>query len=298
MRRETVKNLAMPHLLSIRDKMTETYGLAVLDTKRLKNLVLYSIRGPGYTCFSFRDGTHTPLHTSAPGKALVAHLPAKRRAALLDRLSYPKLTPNTITDRRTFEKRLARVRRAGYATDIAEELICCHCGGVAIRDPQGHPLAALWVSGPDKRLQKKALAACIRHLQRAAARIEAALASHLAAARQPAGGISPCVASALSALTACSARKPDYAGLAKASRVSYSTLRSRFRAETGMTLGEVHQRARLDAVRRLLTETRLPITEIAARAGFCDQKHLSALFKRKTGVSPLAFRKKGDPRNG
>ena len=113
MRDDTLKLLAEPFLFAIKDKMTETFGLSVLDVKHLKNRVIYSIRGPDYSCFSFKDNTLTPLHSSAPGKALVAYLPKKRRAALLDRLTYNKLTPNTITNRKDFEKRLELIRRKG-----------------------------------------------------------------------------------------------------------------------------------------------------------------------------------------
>ena len=95
------------------------------------------------------------------------------------------VTPHTITDHKTFEKRLALIRRVGYATDMAEEIDCCHCGGVVILDPDNMPVGALWLSGIDKRLQKKQLLAGIRLLQGAAKRIEADSSTTLS------GGICP-----------------------------------------------------------------------------------------------------------
>lgn len=287
---ETLKTLAAPILLGIRDKMTETYGLSVLDKKRLKNLIIYSVRGPDYICFSFKDKTATPLHTSAPGKALVAHLPEKQRAALIGKLTFDRLTPNTITDRAAFEKRLAHIRRVGYSTDIAEEISCCHCGGVVILDPDGHPAGALWLSGIDKRLTGKNLRAGIRHLQGAAKRIEAELA-RLAASRRPLSAHSPCVAAALGSLSKQVYGAVDYEALARSCHISYSTLRTAFRNETGTTLGQHHLNLRLQEVRRLLTQTSLSITEIASRLNFYDQKHLSSIFKKKAGLTPLAYRK-------
>ncbi len=290
MRHETLKTLATPFLLAIREKMPETYGLSVLDEKHAKNLILYSIRGPDYICFSFKEKTATPLHTSAPGKALVAFLPEKRRAALIDRLTFDRLTPNTITDRKTFEKRLALIRGTGYATDIAEEINCCHCGGVVILDPNKTPVAALWLSGIDKRLRKKQLLAGIRILQGAAKLIEAEVAKRFVSEKR-ADTCSPCVAAALDALSKPVGQHVDYAALAKACHLSYSTLRTLFRSEIGITLGQYHLNLRIQEVQRLLTQTPLSITEIAAQLKFYDQKHLSAVFKRKVGVSPLAYRR-------
>jgi len=290
MRHDALKTLVMPFLLAIRSKMTETYGISVLDARRGKNLILASIRGPDYTCFSFADKTVTPLHTSAPGKALVANLPERQCRALLDRLTFDRLTPNTITDRQTYEKRLAKVRRDGYATDIAEEVSCCHCGGVVIRGPNGYPLAALWLSGIDKRLQPKALRAQIRHLQSVAKLIEAEIAERMVVEPRI-RTYSPCVAGALAVLAKQVGREVDYVTLACNHHVSYSTLRTLFRRETGTTLGQYHLDLRIKEVQRLLARTSLSVTAIASRLGFYDQKQLSAIFKRKVGLTPRVFRR-------
>ena len=288
----TLKLLTSPFLHALRDKMPETFGIAVIDERRAVGIVLDSIGGPDRFCFSIAEGFVFPLHTSAPGKALVAALPEKRRTALLNRLSFKRFTPNTITTRKAFEKEIARIREAGYATDLSEESEGCHCGGVAVLGPKQTPVAALWVTGMAKRLSLKRLLACIRTLHMAARQIEAELAKadapkHLNARR------SPCVAAAQATLAARPCEPTDYAALAKSCGVSYSTLRTAFRAETGTTLGQYHLGLRLEEARRLLVQTDLPITEIAERTGFCNQKHFSALFKRKLEVTPFAYRRIG-----
>lgn len=48
---------------------------------------------------------------------------------------------------------------------------------------------------------------------------------------------------------------------------------------------------RIEAARRLLTGSSLPIKEIAAVCGFTDQAHLTRLFARTHGITPAAFRK-------
>jgi AraC family transcriptional regulator len=48
---------------------------------------------------------------------------------------------------------------------------------------------------------------------------------------------------------------------------------------------------RIKEVQRLLARTSLSVTAIASRLGFYDQKHLSAIFKRKVGLTPRVFRR-------
>lgn len=290
MQYETLKTIAIPFLLGIKEEMTETFGLSVLDEKQRKNLILYSIRGPEYSCFNITAMTRTPLHTSAPGKALVAFLPEKRRNALIAHLTFDRLTDNTITDRAAYEKRLALVRKQGYATDIAEELPYCHCGGVPILDSHKNTVAALWLSGVNTRLPPKTLLKNIRILESAAKKIESKLAIYLLDEQQN-PPLSPCVVAALKILRERTCETIDYPTIAYECHVSYSTLRTFFQRETGITLGRYHMNLRVEKVQKLLTETDLTITDIAGKMGFYDQKHLSALFKRETGISPLQYRK-------
>ena len=293
MQHATLRALAAPILEAQKLKMPETFGLAAIDGRRTAGIVLYSVGGPDRFCFNIAEGFVFPLHTSAPGKAFLAALPEKRRQALLKRMTFKRYTPRTITSRQAFEREVARIRKLDYATDLSEETVGCHCGGVAIRDRKNNPLAALWVTGMARRLSSKKLLACLRILQQTAAQIEAALClppGH--PLRQPVSSERRCVAIAKAELAAHPSETVFFAELARACGVSYSTLRTAFRADTGTTLGQYQLGLRLGEARLLLADTDLSITVIAERTGFCNQKHFSALFKRKTGVSPLACRRR------
>ena len=63
-----------------------------------------------------------------------------------------------------------------------------------------------------------------------------------------------------------------------------------FRRTYHTTFGAYIRTARLEFATRELTATRLPLSEIAMAAGFCDQSHFSRLFKRHTGMSPQEYR--------
>jgi AraC-like DNA-binding protein len=47
---------------------------------------------------------------------------------------------------------------------------------------------------------------------------------------------------------------------------------------------------RLERAERMLSETRLPLAEIAVATGFSDQSHLARHFRRRTGISPSLAR--------
>jgi len=66
---------------------------------------------------------------------------------------------------------------------------------------------------------------------------------------------------------------------------------TRFRNLTGLPPRQFLLDCRMKTARRLLQEERsLPVTEIALRLGFCSSQHFASLFKRHTGVTPLACR--------
>ena len=54
-------------------------------------------------------------------------------------------------------------------------------------------------------------------------------------------------------------------------------------------------RVRLNRVKQLLTETDLPLEQIAERAGFPHVEYLSVAFRREVGMPPSQFRAKNRP---
>lgn len=76
--------------------------------------------------------------------------------------------------------------------------------------------------------------------------------------------------------------------LSKAFFVSESTLCSRFKKETGISVIEyIHKRKISEA--KLLLRAGLPPTEVAASLYYYDYAHFSHTFKKITGITPKAF---------
>ncbi|MEW5881980.1 MAG: AlkA N-terminal domain-containing protein [Pseudomonadota bacterium] len=80
------------------------------------------------------------------------------------------------------------------------------------------------------------------------------------------------------------------ASLARRLGVTDRHLRRVFEAEFGVTPIAYAQTARLLLAKRLLTDTAMPVTDVAMAAGFGSLRRLNALFARRYRLSPSALR--------
>jgi AraC family transcriptional regulator len=78
--------------------------------------------------------------------------------------------------------------------------------------------------------------------------------------------------------------------LSAIARFSPSHFSRCFRNTTGLTPHAYVMQQRLLRARLLIASTSLGLTEIALRAGFSDQSHLTRWFQRRMGFTPGAFR--------
>ncbi len=136
----------------LRDKTKESVFLGVLIDDHV--LLMEQVSSLYPFKFSITLGSRILLHTSAPGKALVANLPNSERDALIEKIEYKTYTDNTINNKADFDKELKQVRKLGYSIDRAEELIGVHCVGAPIFNNNNFPIAAIWVTGPAARIEE------------------------------------------------------------------------------------------------------------------------------------------------
>ena len=98
------------------------------------------------------------------------------------------------------------------------------------------------------------------------------------------------VAAAIAFLRGNVARPLHVADVARASGLSLSTLKARFKTVVGRPVHAELQRLRIDQARRLLATTELPIKQVAALVGFHDISHFTTAFRRLTGMPPGRYR--------
>ncbi|MEU5637499.1 IclR family transcriptional regulator, partial [Streptomyces rishiriensis] len=137
------------------EEIGETVNIAVMQEHYAINL--YEVRGPGAVTAHNWVGELTPLHATSSGKILLAHLPARERAALLSEAGLKKVTQRTITSKAKLEKNLADARERGYAWTLEELEIGLHAMAAPVRDRDGRVIAALSASGPSYRLTEERL---------------------------------------------------------------------------------------------------------------------------------------------
>ena len=70
-----------------------------------------------------------------------------------------------------------------------------------------------------------------------------------------------------------------------------TTLMADFKRVTGKTINEFVLDKRIDLSKQILAFTNISIEELALKCGFSSQSYFTRAFKKKTGLSPMQFRK-------
>lgn len=148
---KNVVEMSVDIMRQLRDVTRETVLLATLLNDAM--IVLEQIPGSHPFKFMMDAGSRVHLHTSAPGKALMAFLPDSEQTEILGRLKLTRFNDRTITRKSELKKTLKTIHKKGYAVDCAEQLEGVHCIGAPILNQHGYPIAAIWITGPSDRVQ-------------------------------------------------------------------------------------------------------------------------------------------------
>ena len=141
---------ATDSMIELRDESHETVMLGKLTGA--EGVVLDVILSDEPVKFVIDVGHHFKLHTSAPGKAILAYQEEEERSKIIDQLDFIIFNENTIRDRQQFEEELVKVQEKGYGVDMGEKIIGLHCLAAPIFNYQKKPIAAIWITGPSFRM--------------------------------------------------------------------------------------------------------------------------------------------------
>lgn len=97
------------------------------------------------------SGSHTPLHCTASGKVLMAHMPSRRVGQLL-RKPLESKTENTIVDPDKLREQFDEIRASGYGYTVEELEEGLNAVGAPIHASDGSVIGAVSLSGPAFRL--------------------------------------------------------------------------------------------------------------------------------------------------
>lgn len=149
----TLVEKSLDAMRRLRDQTRETVLLGTLIDNR--GTVLEQVPSPEPVKFLINVGHCFPLHTAAPGKAMLAFLSPEEREAILQTMPFTRFNDRTITDKERFRRELDDVRAKGYAVDRGEEIDSLHCIAAPVFNHRGYPLASVWVTGPSFRLREE-----------------------------------------------------------------------------------------------------------------------------------------------
>jgi len=144
-------SIARPFLEDLVAELGEDAGLGLPDG----NEILYVDQVESDNPVQVRDwtGTRAPMHAVPSGLVLLAEWPEDALAAYIER-GLLALTPRTVTDPTELGRRLADVRRQGYAWGLEEFAEGIDSVAAPVRDARGKAVAAIHVHGPAYRFPK------------------------------------------------------------------------------------------------------------------------------------------------
>ena len=81
------------------------------------------------------------------------------------------------------------------------------------------------------------------------------------------------------------------AQIAKQFHISQTALKRDFQNLYGQPLDQYLRQQRVEAAKRLLSQTKLPVSEIAHRVGYESPSQFTAVFRKQEGLSPFRYRR-------
>lgn len=140
-----LREISHPFLQGLTSSTNETTHLAILDGQEF--VYIDKVDNTQAMEMRSRIGQRGMLHSTAAGKAILAHYPKSKLPAIIERLDFKLLTKHTLTDPGEFQEHLLQIRENGYALDNEENEIGIRCIGAPLFNHTGGVAGALSISG-------------------------------------------------------------------------------------------------------------------------------------------------------
>ncbi len=144
-----IREVAQIYIEELSNKYNETVHLGVLDKKEVISIENEESSHPLSNHIFI--GERAPLHATAVGKAILAHLPANKQQEIINE-GLTKYTENTITEPEELKNEIKKIKERGYAIDNEEHQRGVRCVAAPIKNYKGKVESSLSISGPSARL--------------------------------------------------------------------------------------------------------------------------------------------------
>lgn len=169
---EQIVDIAKPHIDKLRESIELDTGLEVLLSK--ETVLAYRAWGPQRYKFRFSIGERLAVHVAAGARVIMAFSsPELVDSMLKGRLD--RLTPKTITNRKTLKKKLAEYRKLGVAFDMGEMDEDYVNAAAPIFNYERRPVAAVVIGESARRIKGRFDRRLINALKTTAAEISSEL---------------------------------------------------------------------------------------------------------------------------
>ncbi|MCC6535235.1 MAG: IclR family transcriptional regulator [Burkholderiales bacterium] len=167
------QRLALPILGHLAETTRHSAYASVLDGAEM--LVVAAVPSPDALRVILQLGDRRPLHATAGGKVLLAHMPAAQRQAILEKRGLPALTRATLTSAKALEAQLAAIRRSGIAWNEGESAIGVGGAAAGVFNADGGIVGTISSVFPQNVVAPAQRATLAHAVRAAAAELSAAL---------------------------------------------------------------------------------------------------------------------------
>lgn len=150
-----LRTISRPFLKSLAQQTNETTNLAILDGAEVVYIDQLESTNIVIVKMFARVGSRGPAYCTGTGKVLLADLPEEELKKRLAQVEFIKFTEHTITDIDELIKALSQIRKQGYALDFSERDEGVICIAAPIRNFEKRVQAAISVSAPAQRMDRK-----------------------------------------------------------------------------------------------------------------------------------------------
>ncbi|MFC6875392.1 IclR family transcriptional regulator [Halobellus marinus] len=127
----------------------------VMAEQHGRGTYLYQASGERAIQTDSHIGTRVYLHSTAQGKAILAHLPTERVNEVIERHGLPAKTDRTVTTKEELFAELEQIREYGVSYDDGERIKGMRCVAAPICNEDAEAVGAISISGPVKRLKSE-----------------------------------------------------------------------------------------------------------------------------------------------
>lgn len=171
--------LGRPIMRSLMIEANEVVNIAVSESEGIR--YVGQVRPVDQRAQVGQPGTHLPMHTTASGKALLAHWGPAELDGFLQGRSLVRRTYSSIVEKSALVQQLDHIRTQGFAIDSEENSAGIRCVAAPVFDRNNRVRASLSISGNCGRLPDQRLHTLGRSLAAAARRMSEDIGAVLAA---------------------------------------------------------------------------------------------------------------------